>query len=1139
MKKVILYEDFIEEAKRGVIHKAAKKGSYPAVIVVVQDGKVIHQEPVSTPDIAPATFNVMQEKYPKALLHLEDKTGKRLFSESIVTEKREDVGKYNTVKKVIAKLGRRPSEQELATFINNNYYDVTEVERGEDDPTANDKIADLVGFYKFDIEDWETAWADAQNESLVNEAKKYKFKDLAKAWEFVYGEEMEDEYVGFYQEVTGKYKNKVTKEDIAKIWDELYGEDIAAEHEGFFSSIKESVVNEAEKYITDEFKVGDKIKTNFGEWEVIETDYAPNKSFIAPFIFKGKDMERVNIPNPPKTNKKAVGYKVTDGDKYPIIGFLYQYKDITKLATVGVDESVLTEDKDMTFVDYLEILDQKFVDAQNAVRGDNGTDAEIKPTRGDILQNFTLFRNYVSALTKKYKGDKTKLRFITEREWTFNETFKSVFEQLAVTEGKIKYSKGKTYQSDGHWTVYVDSNSSGFDIRVNHSAGWRLDPQDPREETIQLLDNGRQRATLMFKSGNIDKFAQNMFDLNDRTSNGNQTKLTAKDYADIIRVWIDMKMANESVTEAKNTIGLAFKEEQDYLDFKEFVAEQPRGAIRKNIGFDSKTKSWNVEMDVKVLDSIYGEGTSGNKESGWYGGLPDDFESVIIESVVTESEYQGMIAGDVAEDIAKELSYNVKQIVKQPNDSVTYFQVKDKSSVNKTIQSLIDLYGIEAQSGGKQFSPSITVKFDNDQMVSESVVTESVFTFKTDNIEQLHFETDPKTAEEMKIELGKKQGEVSKRKQIESGEYSLRRFRKEIKFGDGTYLGVFLPGSYDAATSTLGDGPHAKAVKKIKWTQKKYDQWLEDMAANGGAENAFDMAQNAKNEPGLLGWVEKEFRGDDALQRIQWDIEAFAESVVTEARFNYKETGLSGQNLKDVKDGITGIKNALKRGNESAVISNYDLVQQRLQQYGGPKASEFLEKIKQLAGLDESIVTESKFANKDEVTVKQLADLKRDIAKINKNIKVYISTHPVTKGELSIELGADHDDDNEIDQINSLLKKHTGDHKTGSMFGESLVTESEASSALLAFMDDEIKDGNDAQVHIATFSGNSMEAQSTKKTWDDGVPVTKNFTRGGYKTIAPKGKIWILESEKFWYFQDKGIWYAVKIADYGTPPFEY
>ena len=131
------------------------------------------------------------------------------------------------------------------------------------------------------------------------------------------------------------------------IWGGDEGVDWAIEKSKEIDAMKESKqlkyvksLNEAEKYITDEFKVGDKIKTGFGEWEVIETDYAPNKSFIAPFIFKGKDMKRVNIPNPPKTNKNAVGYKVTDGDKYPIIGFLYQYKDITKLATVGVDESV-------------------------------------------------------------------------------------------------------------------------------------------------------------------------------------------------------------------------------------------------------------------------------------------------------------------------------------------------------------------------------------------------------------------------------------------------------------------------------------------------------------------------------------------------------------------------------------------------------------------------------------------------------------------------------------------------------------------------------------------------------------------------------------------------------------------------------
>ncbi len=146
-----------------------------------------------------------------------------------------------------------------------------------------------------------------------------------------------------------------------------------------------------------------------------------------------------------------------------------------------------------------------------------------------------------------------------------------------------------------------------------------------------------------------------------------------------------------------------------------------------------------------------------------------------------------------------------------------------------------------------------------------------------DLVKSLHFETDPKIAKEKKIELGKRQGEVVPRTQIKGGEYSLRRFRKEIKYADGKDLGVFVPGTYTAAVSTLGDGPHAKPAKKVKWNRKKYDQWLEDVASNDGWKNAYDMAQNAKNEPGLLQWAKKEFRGEDVMQRIQWDIEAFAE----------------------------------------------------------------------------------------------------------------------------------------------------------------------------------------------------------------------------------------------------------------------
>jgi hypothetical protein len=79
-----------------------------------------------------------------------------------------------------------------------------------------------------------------------------------------------------------------------------------------------------------------------------------------------------------------------------------------------------------------------------------------------------------------------------------------------------------------------------------------------------------------------------------------------------------------------------------------------------------------------------------------------------------ESKYNGNIAGDAAEYIAKELSQYVKGVLDQPNDSVTYFHLKDKSYKSKVIKTLKDVYGLEAQDGGTQFSPSPTIKFDND-----------------------------------------------------------------------------------------------------------------------------------------------------------------------------------------------------------------------------------------------------------------------------------------------------------------------------------------------------------------------------------------------------------------------------------------
>ena len=97
---------------------------------------------------------------------------------NFVNEEYEAAGKYNTVKKVIKELGRRPSEKDVAEFIMKNYKDVTGKELKNSDPDSEDKIADIVAFYKFDIDDWEEAMHYAQNESVDEARAKDAREDL-------------------------------------------------------------------------------------------------------------------------------------------------------------------------------------------------------------------------------------------------------------------------------------------------------------------------------------------------------------------------------------------------------------------------------------------------------------------------------------------------------------------------------------------------------------------------------------------------------------------------------------------------------------------------------------------------------------------------------------------------------------------------------------------------------------------------------------------------------------------------------------------------------------------------------------------------------------------------------------------------
>lgn len=93
---------------------------------------------------------------------------------------------------------------------------------------------------------------------------------------------------------------------------------------------------------------------------------------------------------------------------------------------------------------------------------------------------------------------------------------------------------------------------------------------------------------------------------------------------------------------------------------------------------------------------------------------------------------------------------------------------------------------------------------------------------------------------------------------------------------------------------------------------------------------------------------------------------------------------------------------------------------------------------------------------------------------------------------------------------------------------------------LQPLMADEESEGYKAEVLVGRFDGRSINAQSTDKVFSDGVPVMKNFTRGGKKPVRLKGDFHLVDSSRGWWYiyGPQKTWYAVKQAEYGTPPFE-
>jgi len=196
----------------------------------------------------------------------------------------------------------------------------------------------------------------------------------------------------------------------------------------------------------------------------------------------------------------------------------------------------------------------------------------------------------------------------------------------------------------------------------------------------------------------------------------------------------------------------------------------------------------------------------------------------------------------------------------------------------------------------------------------------------------------------------------------------------------------------------------------------------------------------------------------DQIKKDSLDLKAFIKNVFSDRQFKDVKSDkefhkyLKSLYNESVSESGEDINNAVIPGGVRIKLQKaLDIVkgtklsyQQKLQVVGRVLDSLSIDK-KELSKISsklktklESVVTEAK----DEVNPKQLSNLQKDIAKINRKIKVYISKHPATKGKLQIELGSDHPsnqgDDREITKINTLLKKHTGDWRTGTMFTESI-----------------------------------------------------------------------------------------------------
>ena len=283
-------------------------------------------------------------------------------------------------------------------------------------------------------------------------------------------------------------------------------------------------------------------KTGRIEWDIID---AADFSSVYKALLKAKD-----FLNDLEKEGKAKDDTVIDGFARDIAKLFNAFRTHVRKAYPKEYERVsrlkesITEAKNMTFGDFLDDLDNRFVDILKAAKGLNAENSNTIDMRATLNQNFTLFRNYISALKKQYSDELGK-------ELTFS------IEEMSTTgggAGAASFSGGTGMQYATPYAFKLKKKKK----EVKENVGSDLGPgpkAGPKgvSNNAYVKDFGYKLVPDKIKGSGI--IVKQLFEAGESTGNFQQGRMAAFD-----RIEQEMNDIYKMLSNAKNETAEYYKE---------------------------------------------------------------------------------------------------------------------------------------------------------------------------------------------------------------------------------------------------------------------------------------------------------------------------------------------------------------------------------------------------------------------------------------------------------------------------------------------------------------------------------------------------------------------------------------------------